>query len=453
METTTRTTTGEALEAITGWLAVINPTEWDVLPEPELLELLWQARKIADRVTGLAAMLTATTERRNAAILVTRTPLNTLIAQTEHRDGKDANRAIFQGRDLARNPAVSKAVLDGTISTEHARGVVKAMKELPSDLTRAQAEKITGLLVEEATHTVPSELPTRAKEALRRVAPELVPSPADEDKILAEQRRIALRRRSFTYGDDNEGSIWFRGSLPHLEAEPLLNTLHQVVAAGKRAERDKPSNSVGREVTREQRYADALTQLAEEPQTGRRARPRATVIVTIKETDLYAKAHAAGVLASGRKIPAGELRRLLCDANIIPVVLGGDSEILDVGTTYRFVTPAIRRALSVRDGTCVFPSCTVPDAECDAHHVIPWKHGGPTSLGNLVLLCGHHHGLVEPRDGDDPTTKWQIGFDPRTKKPVLTRPGMAKITLLPQPDILTGGSPTTAKPAPQPLLC
>lgn len=387
METTTRTSTREALEAITGWLAVINPTEWDVLPEPELLEVLWQARKIADRVTGLAAMLTATTERRNAAILVTRTPLNTLIAQTEHRDGKDANRAIFQGRDLTRNPAVSKAVLEGTISTEHARGVVKAMKELPSDLTHAQAEQISTLLVNEAIHTVPSELPAKAKEALRRVAPELVPGPDDEDRRLAEQRRIALRRRSFVYGDDNEGSIWFRGQLPHLEAEPLLNTLRQLVAAGKRAERDKPTRGPVKEITREQRYADALTQLAGEPRTSKGSRPRATVIVTIKETDLYAKAHAAGVLASGRKIPAGELRRLLCDANIIPVVLGGDSEILDVGTTNRFVTPAIRRALSVRDRECVFPSCTVPDAECDAHHVVPWKHGGPTALGNLVMLC------------------------------------------------------------------
>lgn len=61
-------------------------------------------------MAGVAAVLTATVERRNAAILVTRTPLNTLIAQTEHRDGKDAIRAIFQGRDLTKNPAVATAV-------------------------------------------------------------------------------------------------------------------------------------------------------------------------------------------------------------------------------------------------------------------------------------------------------------------------------------------------------
>ena len=173
----------------------------------------------------------------------------------------------------------------------------------------------------------------------------------------------------------------------------------------------------------------------------------ATVIVTIKETDLYSKARTAGVLSSGRKIPAGELRRLLCDANIIPVVLGGDSEILDVGVAHRFVTPAIRRALSVRDGECVFPSCTVSDAECDAHHVIPWKHGGPTSLGNLVLLCPHHHALVEPKN-DDPGSRWQIGFHPQTRKPLVARPGIPKVMLLPQPEYLR-----IRRPEYQPQLC
>ncbi|MDF1489687.1 HNH endonuclease signature motif containing protein [Tessaracoccus caeni] len=269
------------------------------------------------------------------------------------------------------------------------------------------------------------------------MAPELVPSGDHEDRILAEQRRIAIRRRSFTFGDDGEGSTWFRGQLPHLEAEPLLNSLHQLVAAGKRAERDRPARAPQREITREQRYAGALATLAQQPAGGTGRRAAATVIVTMAEQDLYTKARTAGVLASGKKIPAAELRTLLCDANILPVVLGGDSEILDVGVTRRFVTPAIRRALSVRDKKCVFPSCTVPDAECDAHHVVPWVRGGPTSLGNLVLACPHHHGLLEPKGEDLVNPRWQITFDTRTRKPVVSRPQPIKVGLLPQPEILT----------------
>lgn len=65
------------------------------------------------------------------------------------------------------------------------------------------------------------------------------------------------------------------------------------------------------------------------------------------------------------------MRRLCCDADLMPVVLGAASEILDVGRTQRLVTPAIRKALSLRDGGCVFPNCTAPDASCEAHHLQP----------------------------------------------------------------------------------
>ena len=40
---------------------------------------------------------------------------------------------------------------------------------------------------------------------------------------------------------------------------------------------------------------------------------------------------------------------------VLPIVLGGPSQPLDVGRTQRLVTPAIRAALEVRDGGCVFP--------------------------------------------------------------------------------------------------
>lgn len=334
MEKATRFSTREALEAISEWVAHVDPGEWESLSESELLEVMRRARKTADRVTALAGLITAAVERRNAAIQVAGVPLNTLIAQEEHRDGKDATRAVLQGRELARNPQVGKAVLDGVITAEHARGVVKAMGELPHEVTRLQAEQISSILVGQAQHSTPSQLPGKAKEALRKVAPELVPSPDDEDRLLAEQRRIALRRRSFTFGDDNEGSVWLKGSLPHLEAEPLLTTLHQLVAAGKRAERDKPRGNGVTEATREQRYADALIQLAATSGGGgARRRQPATVVVTVREEDLHAKARAAGILASGQQIPAGGVPQA--------VVRGADSarcarwELGDPGRRHR----------------------------------------------------------------------------------------------------------------------
>lgn len=96
----------------------------------------------------------------------------------------------------------------------------------------------------------------------------------------------------------------------------------------------------------------------------------------------------------GGAFDLGTARRIACDSRIIPVVLGGDSMVLDVGRERRSVPPAIRKAATVRDLGCTFPACTVPAEWCDGHHVIPWSRGGPTSLDNCALLCGYHHTLI-----------------------------------------------------------
>lgn len=88
------------------------------------------------------------------------------------------------------------------------------------------------------------------------------------------------------------------------------------------------------------------------------------------------------------------IRAWACDAELIPVVLGGDGEVLDVGRSRRLFTPKLRRALIARDGGCAAPGCTIPAPWCEAHHIEHWEHGGPTSVDNGVLLCSHHHHVV-----------------------------------------------------------
>jgi len=102
----------------------------------------------------------------------------------------------------------------------------------------------------------------------------------------------------------------------------------------------------------------------------------------------------AGLLAGGVPISPGLARKILCDANVIPVVCAGASEVLDVGRATRTIPVAIRRALVVRDQGCVFPGCDRPPSWTDAHHIAYWSDGGLTCLGNLVLLCGHHHEVI-----------------------------------------------------------
>jgi hypothetical protein len=76
----------------------------------------------------------------------------------------------------------------------------------------------------------------------------------------------------------------------------------------------------------------------------------------------------------------------------------GKSEVLDLGRRTRLITPALRRALRLRDRTCAEPGCTLPAKYCDGHHIIHWTQHGPTSLPNLEFRCRRHHLLQHQRD-------------------------------------------------------
>ncbi len=93
-------------------------------------------------------------------------------------------------------------------------------------------------------------------------------------------------------------------------------------------------------------------------------------------------------------IPLATAQRLACDCAVGRVVMSGDSEVVDLGRHVRLVSPAIRRVVERRDRGCVWPGCDRPARWCDAHHILPWERGGPTSIENCALLCRRHHMLV-----------------------------------------------------------
>lgn len=97
-------------------------------------------------------------------------------------------------------------------------------------------------------------------------------------------------------------------------------------------------------------------------------------------------------LHDGTRVSAETSRRITCDASVVHVNHAPDGSVLDVGRKTRTISPALRRALEVRDRGCRFPGCGLRFT--DAHHVKHWADGGETSLDNLLLLCSHHHRLV-----------------------------------------------------------
>jgi hypothetical protein len=142
----------------------------------------------------------------------------------------------------------------------------------------------------------------------------------------------------------------------------------------------------------------------------------AEVSVLVDHETLLHGLHEHGVceLSDGRPIPVETARRLACDAEIIPIVLGGDGIPLDVGRGRRLATRAQRRALRAMYRSCGFGDCDVPYARCRPHHVREWDAGGPTDLDNLVPLCHRHHHLVH--EG-----RWRLSLD-ATRTLTIIRP-------------------------------
>ena len=115
-----------------------------------------------------------------------------------------------------------------------------------------------------------------------------------------------------------------------------------------------------------------------------------TVIVTLDYDRLRDGLGTA--LVGDTPITAGAARRLACTADLIPAVLGGASEVLDLGRARRLFSPAQRKAMAIRDVTCRADGCDIPAAWCEAHHANqPWTHGGRTDLADGALLCSWHH--------------------------------------------------------------
>ncbi len=126
----------------------------------------------------------------------------------------------------------------------------------------------------------------------------------------------------------------------------------------------------------------------------------AALHVTIALTDLEARTGAGEVLgstATGVLLSPEVLRRVACDAALVPHVLGTAGEDLDLGRVVRLFTRAQRRRLWRRDRCCTYPGCAAPASWTRAHHVLHWADGGASDLDNAALLCQRHHSVVHHR--------------------------------------------------------
>ncbi|MGN6161282.1 MAG: DUF222 domain-containing protein, partial [Marmoricola sp.] len=301
------------------------------------------------------------------------------------------------GQALAdRWQIVCAAGLRGSLSTGKARIIVRALEALRSDegvslevLTSAEAH-----LVEIAPEFSEKQLARLAGRVLEVVAPEV--GEAAEARALERQERRAARHLSVLFlarPGGIEGVTEIRIRTTNAIAARLRTHLESLTAP-------RHLSAVGIEERRPytQRLGEAFNTLIETLDPNRlpiHGGTATTVMVTIALADLRKDLAAASVTGSSEgelRITASQARRLACNALIIPAVLGGKSEILDMGRARRLFTPAQRRAMALRDQTCRADACTIPAAWCEAHHFqSPWSRGGRTDLTHGKLLCPWHH--------------------------------------------------------------
>ena len=285
----------------------------------------------------------------------------------------------FQHAEIARNlpslPQTSSALAAGDIGFHHAAVIAHSVTEVGAEVVLREESA----LLEAAYNLDPKYL----SYVTRRIRYMEDPDGALADANDHHERRYLHLSQSwegmfFLEGRfDAEGGATLRAALNGLEEEWF----------------------VGDERSGRQRRADALVELARQrldagtlPDVAGQ-KPHLSVTAPIS-TLMKQPGAPAGDLEWSQPITADTVRRVACDCAMTRVLLGPNSEPIDVGRCTRTIPPALRRALVVRDKRCRFPGCDRPPDWCDGHHLIHWVDGGETNLANTCLLCRRHHRFV-----------------------------------------------------------
>ncbi|BBH15797.1 HNH endonuclease [Nocardioides baekrokdamisoli] len=307
------------------------------------------------------------------------------LAAEEYGDYRTVRRSLDLGRSLESAPVVLSALAEGRIDVDKAQIILRALDGLPADVPGELRDRAEVALVEQAAELPPKALARVARHLEAVVHPEA--ADAAEAKALLREERSAWEKTSLRILDRFDGTARITGVLPAVSAQRLRTYLEAHA---------QPRKHDGEHARSDQLAGQAFCDLLERinPDTVPRHGGDATVVmVTIPLADLRAELGAASIggADSDHRISAAEARRLACTAEVIPAVLGGRSQVLDLGRAQRLFTPGQRKALRTRHSTCQVQGCDVPSTWCDAHHEDPWSRGGRTDLNNALLVCGHHH--------------------------------------------------------------
>lgn len=343
-----------------------------------------------------------------------------LVERVTHVSGFEARRRIGLGTATRARvgltgealppqfPLVAAAIAAGELGADAACTTIRELERARAVADPAVLEAAERALVAAATGQGDGA-PLRCTADELRVQAQAWSAFLDQDGREPDDDR-AMRRRGVRLGRPRDGLVSIAGDLmPELAAKlTRLFDAHLSPRSGggfltdaKRADLAVQAETRTNDQQRHDVLAaivDTAARSGEHPTIGGAA---PTVLVSVRASDLESSrgsAHADGV---DLPVSLRAARQMLCTGGIQTVVLDDAGRIMQLGSPERCFTPHQRRAITVRDGGCLIPGCSVPAAWCEIHHVVPDVDGGPTHPDNGVLVCWFHHRTIE-------TSGWAI---------------------------------------------
>jgi len=299
---------------------------------------------------------------------------------------RDAKRVIARAATLDVIPGFNSALATGAVTSGHVDALAVGLAKLsPADQVR---------LVDRGHNLLANAQRLSVDEFAKTVRVEVARAQSDGGLSRFERQR---RSTYLKVWNDADGMIHLRGAFDPERGTALAARLDaRVEALFHSGDTVAPVEVMPGVEPNDHRRALALIDMSHNTGTTSSRPARAEIMVHIDLETLRSGLNNSGLPTTqhGVELPVETLRRLACDADIIPIVLNGNSVPLDVGKAKRLATVHQRRALAAVHPTCAFPNCTVKFAHCEPHHLTPWEHGGPTDLHNLVPLCSRHHHAV-----------------------------------------------------------
>ena len=331
-----------------------------------------EAKMDADRANARLLVLANELDKRR--VTETAHALSTT-AWLRHRcrmTPREASGTVKTARALASMPQVAEEAVTGQIVTSGVKLLAMARDRHPDEFVHHEE-----IFADAATYLNAKDL---------RIAVEHWNQALDFDAALNDAEDDASRRELF-FNQSYQGKWDMQGRFGVADGQVIHTALRGYIQRTYIDGDDKRSMSerlADASVAIHQHWLDHNDSVA----TSGGEKPHITVTVPY-EILLGDKKQLPEI--NGHPVHPETIRRWACDAGIVRIILDGDSQPIDVGRRTRTIPPALRRALDLRDGRCVWEGCDAPASWCDAHHIIHWADGGDTSLDNTQLLCRKHH--------------------------------------------------------------